>query len=228
MGEKRCPKCEIYKGKETKMNSLREGVWLAIAVFFLMLLFLVRLSVADPTTAPLSNIVRIHMDSMKGSCGTGFIFEKGRILTAKHVVQEAKKQLIIRYSNGTTEKVKVGKCRVSKKYDLAEIPVKKDRLGIKLEISKSGHYIGKRLYTAGYPDNWGILWVTTGIMSSDVVSLPSPLLKKIFLSDIDVVRGSSGSPVFGYTDKLVGVVSAKYLCVTAVVSTEALEEFLNE
>ncbi|KKL28269.1 hypothetical protein LCGC14_2376820 [marine sediment metagenome] len=209
------------------MNSLRGRVWLAIVVFFLMLLFLVRLSVADPTTAPLNNIVRIHIDSIKGSCGTGFIFEKGRILTAKHVIEKAKKQLIIRYSNGTIEKVKIKKCRVSKKYDLAEIPVKKDNLGVKLELS-SIHYIGKKVYTSGYPDNWGILWVTTGIISSDVVSLPPPRLTKVFFSDIDVIAGNSGSPVFSYTDKLVGIVSSKYLCVTVVVSTEALKEFLDD
>ncbi|KKK87780.1 hypothetical protein LCGC14_1564060, partial [marine sediment metagenome] len=47
-------------------------------------------------------------------------------------------------------------------------------------------------------------------------------------SDIDVIAGNSGSPVFSYTDKLVGIVSSKYLCVTVVVSTEALKEFLDE
>ncbi len=197
-------------------------IWLVGAIF--LLIFIAEIAMADPTTAPLNNIVRIHIDSTKGACGTGFILEKGRVLTAAHIVKAAKKQLIIRYSNGTTEKVKVEKCRVSKKYDLAEIPVKKDSLGIKLELS-SIHYIGRKIYTSGYPDNWGILWVTTGIISSDVYSLP--LEKKVFLSDIDVIAGSSGSPVFSYTDKLIGVVSSKYLCVIVVVSTEALEEFLK-
>jgi|GEM_PF-1957671 len=201
--------------------------WLWIVGLILVLIFCAEIALADPTTAPLNNIVRIHIDSMKGSCGTGFIFEKGKVLTAKHVIEKAKKQLIIRYSNGTIEKVKIKKCRVSKKYDLAEIPVKKDNLGVKLELS-SIHYIGKKVYTSGYPDNWGILWVTTGIISSDVVSLPPPRLTKVFFSDIDVIAGNSGSPVFSYTDKLVGIVSSKYLCVTVVVSTEALKEFLDE
>ncbi len=211
----------------------KEIIALIVGLILLVLVF-VGTSKADPTTAPLSNIVRIHADSIKGSCGTGFILEKGRVLTAKHIVQSAKKQLIIRYSNGTTEKVKIEKCRVSKKYDLAEIPVRKDKvgrrpcdsLGVKLVLNDI-HYIGKRIYTAGYPDAWGILWVTTGIMSSEVISLRPALLKKVFLSDIDVVKGSSGSPVFSYTDKLVGVVSSKYLCVTAVVSTKALKEFID-
>ncbi len=209
---------------EPKKINWKDLPWTLIVGLAFILFFMVGIAMSDPTTAPLDNIVRIHIDSIKeGSCATGFILEKGRVLTAKHVVQAAKKQLIIRYSNGTIERVKVKKCRVSKKYDIAEIPVKKDRTGIKLELS-SIHYIGKKIYTSGYPANWGVLWVTTGIVSSNVNSIPP--LKKIFLSDIDVIKGSSGSPVFSYTDKLVGVVSAKYLCVTAVVSTEALEEFL--
>ena len=216
----------MFEWEPSKIN-LKDLPWALIVGVAFIIYFMVGITMADPTTAPLNNIVRIHIDSTKGECGTGFILEKGRVLTAKHIVQAAKKQLIIRYSNGTTEKVKVKKCRVSKKYDLAEIPVKKDSLGIKLELS-SIHYIGKRIYTSGYPDNWGVLWVTTGIISSEVFSLPPTHLKKIFLSDMDVIRGSSGSPVFSYTDKLVGIVSSKYLCVTAVVSTEALEEFLNE
>ena len=200
--------------------------WVVTVLFWILVIAFA--AKADPTTAPLSNVVRIYLDSAKNTGGTGFILEKGKVLTAKHVVQAAKKYLIIKYTNGVTERVKIKKCRVSKKYDLAEIPVKKDKVGIKLEMSYSGHYIGKRLYTSGYPDNWGILWVTIGIMSSDVISLPSPFLKKVFFSDIDVIRGSSGSPVFDYTDRLVGVVSSKYLCVTVVVSTEALEEFLDD
>lgn len=201
--------------------------WLLLTGIALIIIGLAAIAKADPTTAPISNIVRIHIDDPNGySCGTGFIFEKGRVLTARHVVLSAKRHLMIRYRNGITEKVKVEKCRVSKNYDLAEIPVKKDKIGVKLEISYSGDYIGKRLYTSGYPDNWGILWVSVGIMSSDTVSFP--YLKKVFLSDIDAIGGSSGSPVFDYTDRLVGVVSSKYLCVVAVVSTEALEEFLSE
>ncbi|KKN03329.1 hypothetical protein LCGC14_1108710 [marine sediment metagenome] len=203
---------------------MKKEIIALIVGFVLLILLFVGIAKADPTTAPLNNIVRIHADSIKGSCGTGFIFEKGRVLTAAHVVKKAKTQLIIRYSNGTTEKVKIKRCRVSKKYDLAEIPVKKDSLGIKLELNRI-HCIGKKIYTSGYPDSWGVLWVTTGIISSDVISFPK--LKKVFLSDIDVIKGSSGSPVFDYTNKLVGVVSSKYLCVTVIVSTEALEEFLD-
>ena len=215
----------MFEWEPGKLN-LKDLPWALIVGIAFIIFFIVGIATADPTTAPISNIVRIHIDSMKGGCGTGFILEKGKILTAAHIVKVAKKQLIIRYSNGTTEKVKVKRCRVSKKYDLAEIPVKKDRMGIKLELSNT-HFIGKKVYTSGYPNKWGVLWVTTGIISSDVISLPSPFMKKIFFSDIDGIKGSSGSPVFSYTDKLVGVVSSKYLCVTAVVSTEALEEFLD-
>ncbi len=213
----------MFEWEPSKIN-LKDLPWALIIGLIFLLIFIAEIAMADPTTAPLNNIVRIHIDSLKGGCGTGFILEKGRVLTAAHVVKAAKKQLIIRYSNGTTEKVKVERCRVSKKYDLAEIPVKKDKARVKLELS-SIHYIGKRIYTSGYPDNWGVLWVTTGIVSSDVVSFPK--LKKVFFSDIDAIRGSSGSPVFDYTDKLIGIVSSKYLCVTAVVSTEALKEFLD-
>ncbi len=203
------------------------NIWMTIATFILLLLIATAIVKADPTTAPLSNIVRVHIDSVDSNmCGTGFILEKGVVLTARHIVQGAKKQLVIRYSNGVTEKVKIGKCRVSKKYDLAEIPVKKDKVGVKLEISHSGNYIGKRLYLSGYPANWGVLWVTTGVMSSKTISIHG--LQKVFLSDIDVISGNSGSPVFDYTDRLVGIVSSKYQCVTFIVSTEALEEFLDD
>ncbi len=217
----------MIEWEPSKIN-LKDLPWALIVGLAFILFFGIGIALSDPTTAPISNIVRIHLDSVRnGGCGTGFILDKGIILTAGHVVQGAEKRLIIMYSDGTTEKVKVGKCRISKKYDLALIPVKKDEVGIKLELS-SIHYIGKKIYTSGYPANWGILWVTTGIISSEVTSLPPPRLQKIFLSDIDVISGSSGSPVFGYNDTLVGVVSSKCLCVTVVVSMEAIKEFLDD
>ena len=189
----------MFEWEPRKIN-LKDVPWLLIIGVGLIIFGLAAIAKADPTTAPISNIVRIHLDDPNGShCGTGFILEKGRVLTARHVVLSAKKQLIIRYSNGVVEKVKRKKCRLSKKYDLAEIPVKKDKVGVELEISYSGDYIGKRLYTSSYPDNWGILWVSVGIMSSDTVSFLK--LKKVFLSDIDAIGGRSVSPVIYNTDR---------------------------
>ena len=208
--------------------------WLLVFGLILTILGIVGMCFADPTTAPVNNIVRVYVDSKIGSpCGTGFILEKGRLVTARHVILAAKKQLIIEYSNGVIEKIKKEKFRVSDKYDIAEAKIKKDKAKKKIMLSKSGHYIGKRIYTTGYPSIWGILTVTIGVVSSEVVNFPvldseNPLLLKVFLSDVDIVGGNSGSPVFDYKDELVGIAVAKYRCISIIVSTEALKEFLND
>lgn len=219
---------------EPNKINLKDLPWALIVGVIFIIIFMVGIAKADPTTAPINNIVRVYVDSTVDSlCGTGFILEKGRLVTARHVVLAAKKQLIIEYSNGVTEKIKKEKFRVSDKYDIAEAKVKKDKIKKKITLSKSGHYIGKRIYTAGYPSKWGILGVTIGVISSEVISFPildpeNPLLLKVFLSDVDIVGGNSGSPVFDYKDQLVGIAIAKYRCISIIVSTEALEEFLND
>ncbi len=223
----------MFEWEPRKIN-LKDLLWILIVGLAFILFFMAGIALSDPTTAPVNNIVRIYVDSKTGNpCGTGFILEKGRLITAKHVVLAAEKQLIIEYSNGTVEKIKKEKFWVSGKYDIAEAKIKKDKAGKKITLSKSGHYIGKRIYTTGYPSNWGILTVTIGVVSSEIVNFPvmdyeNPLLLKVFLSDVDIISGNSGSPVFDYKDELVGIAVAKYRCISIIVSIEALKEFLND
>ena len=222
----------MFEQEPRKIN-LKDLPWTLIVGLVFILFFMVGIAMSDPTTAPVNNIVRIYVDSKTDNpCGTGFILEKGRLVTAKHVVLAAEKQLIIEYNNGIIEKIKKEKFRVSDKYDIAEAKIKKDKAGKKITLSKSGHYIGKRIYTTGYPSIWGILTVTIGVVSSEVINFPvldpeNPLLLKVFLSDVDTVGGNSGSPVFDYKDELVGIAVAKYRCISIIISTEALKEFLK-
>ena len=207
--------------------------WFWIIVMLLWILTMAQMANADPTTAPMSNIVRVYIDSTSsGQYATGFILEKGRVVTAKHVVDTAKKRLIIQYKNGTRETILKKKFNVSEFYDLASAKIKKDKIGKKLKLSNSGHFIGKKIYTVGFPGGFDMMWVSTGIVSSYITEAPSTdpnimVWEKIFLSDVDAIKGCSGSPVFDYKDDLVGVVVGKYLCITAVVSAEAMKEFLD-
>ncbi len=213
---------------------MKKEIVALIIGFALLILLFVAVGKADPTTAPTNNIVRVYIDSVvSGRYATGFILEKGKIITAKHVVSMAEKQLIIQYKNGIFETILKEKFNTSKLYDLALAKTKRDRASKKLRLSDSGHFIGKKIYTIGFPGGFNMMWVSTGIISSCITNVPSTdpniiVWNKVFLSDIDVVKGCSGSPVFDNDDNLVGVVVGKYLCITAVISIEALEEFLNE
>ena len=62
---------------EPNKINLRDLPWAFIVGLAFTLFFIVGIATANPTTAPLNNIVRIHIDSIKGACGTGFILEKG-------------------------------------------------------------------------------------------------------------------------------------------------------
>ena len=142
---------------------MKKEIIALIIGFALLILLFVAVGKADPTTAPTNNIVRIYIDSVvSGRYATGFILEKGKIVTAKHVVSMAEKQLIIQYKNGIFETIPKKKFNVSKLYDLALAKTKRDRASRKLRLSDSGHFIGKKIYTVGFPGGFNMMWVSTG------------------------------------------------------------------
>lgn len=208
-------------------------LWLAILGLLVTLFLFATLAEADVVSAPRSNIVRILLDTEDGGSGSGFITDKGKLMTARHVVTYAEKRLIIVYCDGTKETIAKEDFKVSGKYDLATADTKYNKLGRKLELTEKKHVVGTEIYTVGFPSNWGVRWSSTGIISSEIIEVPvndpyDPTIAGVFMSDMDSMGGSSGSAVFNEEDELVGVLVAGLDCITFVVGTDAIREFLDE
>lgn len=208
-------------------------VWLAVMLALVALLFIASYVGADVVSAPRNNIVRIFIDNEIAGCGSGFITDKGKLMTAKHVVRFAKEQLIILYRDGTKETIAKEDFTLSEKYDLAMVDTKYDKIGRKLELTERKHSVGTEIYTVGFPGGFGTMWSSIGIISSEIIDVPvndpeEPIARMVFMSDVDGMGGSSGSAVFDEDDKLVGVLVAGHDCITFIVSTGAIKEFLND
>lgn len=157
----------------------------------------------DPAEAR-SVTVRIRSVSCEGvGTGSGFILDRRRVVTNRHVVEGAYKLAIETWDGRTIEH------RVTRQAyfaDLAIIEVA-DGLEANAKLSAREPEVGSAVHTSGYPH--GARWETTdgrvlGIRND--MSLGSS--GRVIVTDAKIEPGNSGGPLLGEDGEVVGVVYA--------------------
>ena len=147
--------------------------------------------------------------NLANSLGSGaLITEKGRILTAAHVVERATKIQVI-FNDGTKTSGHV--VWVDKLIDLAMIQAAKVPNDIKpLELAKAKDYnIGEQVMIIGAP--YGVSHsLSVGYLSGvrDKQAIPgSKLVPRFLQTDASINMGNSGGPMFNAKGEILGIVS---------------------
>ena len=144
-----------------------------------------------------------------GSLGSGVIInDKGRILTAAHVISMAT-QIEINFSDGTKTTGHV--VWVDNFVDLAMIQAAEVPKGIQhVELAKSGDYnIGEQLIVIGAPLGESHS-LSVGYLSGvrDKEPLPvSKMVPRFLQTDASINMGNSGGPMFNLDGEVIGIVS---------------------
>jgi len=199
-------------------------VWATIWIALTVLLFIGVVSYADITTAPVDNVVRLAIGS---SSGTGFLLGDGRMITAKHVVQQCEMVMMAKYSDGTLEIIKKEQIRMSDNYDIAVIEVK--RKGKQLTIFDDDLYVGFPIYTISMPFSEDVRFGSVGVIGSKRTTLEGRYTwRGVRMADIHVVGGMSGGPVFNNDDQVVGIIVASSQTIAVIVDNKTILEFLDE
>jgi hypothetical protein len=137
--------------------------------------------------------------------GSGFLVdEAGIVITNNHVVNDAGKELMIRFGPG---KVVMGKVVLQDRgSDLAVVLVNLKNLSgytvLALYEPKEGEqiaYPGEKLFAIGSPISWRVLekTLTEGIASK--------VLEDVIRHDVAINPGNSGGPLFNFDGKVIGV-----------------------
>lgn len=167
--------------------------------------------------------------------GSGFILEKNRIITAKHVIDDAENCFIFVTSAndflpGAKEKHKYPAVvlRESEDTDVALLVTSKD---FKVGTSLASAELGEEVLVIGFPGqprDWDgtYLSVTRGLISALWVDGLHDVTARVYL-------GNSGGPVFNKDKEVVGIVVMLYRTRYGVVfyymlPSETINEFLNE
>jgi S1-C subfamily serine protease len=147
-----------------------------------------------------SSVSLILEDNFKQpiSLGSGFIVEKGKIVTNLHVIEGAKYGYAI--VNGSTEKHKIqGYIAVDKQNDLAILSVPTIAQN-SLQLDSIRPDIGEKIYAIGNPKG------LSGTISEGIVSGIRNLFdKELIQITAPISPGSSGGPVITNSGQVVGV-----------------------
>lgn len=149
------------------------------------------------------SIVKIYVEDTEGnySTGSGFIYEKGKIGTNYHVVENAKK-IEIEFDDGTYYKGEVSVIGYDKEKDLAALSISQTTAPVIALGSSEGLNRGQTIYTIGSPK--GLMnTLSSGIISSlrvDSIQISAP-----------ISPGSSGGVLLDEYGKVVGITSAGIL-----------------
>jgi serine protease Do len=157
---------------------------------------------------PLPNQVQYEV-STENSLGSGAIIsDKGRILTAAHVVDRATDIKVIFADGSTTSGHLVW---INAMLDLAMIQAAKLPDDIKpLPLAKAGSYeVGEQVIAIGAP--YGVSHsLSVGYLSGirDREAIPgSDIIPRFIQTDAAINQGNSGGPMFNHEGEVIGIVS---------------------
>ncbi len=147
-----------------------------------------------------STVSLVMQDKFKQpiSLGSGFIVDKGKVVTNLHVIEAAKYGYI--FINGSKEKHKIeGYFSIDKSNDLAVLSIPSLN-GQPLSLETSESEIGEKIYAIGNPKG------LSGTISEGIVSgIRSLENKKLIQITAPISPGSSGGPVINNSGKVIGV-----------------------
>lgn len=146
------------------------------------------------------SVVKIYVEDNDGnfSMGSGFVFEKGKIGTNFHVIENAKK-IEIEFDDGTIYTGEVKVIGYDKNQDMAALLINQNNIPV-IELGSSDNLIrGQNIYTIGSPQ---------GLMNT----LSSGIISSIRDNNIQITApispGSSGGILLNEYGKVIGITSS--------------------
>jgi hypothetical protein len=173
--------------------------------YFLLLLLLPNLMVAQNAKeiakkCMTSTVSLVMEDNFKQplSLGSGFIVDKGKVITNLHVIEGAKYGYVT--ISGESKKHKIeGYFAVDKTNDLALLSVP-TILSTTIEINENNPEIGEKIYAIGNPKG------LSGTISEGIISGIRTFDKEELIQiTAPISPGSSGGPVINNNGELIGV-----------------------
>jgi hypothetical protein len=147
-----------------------------------------------------STVSLVMQDKFKQpiSLGSGFIVDKGKIVTNLHVIEGAKYGYVL--ENGSSKKHKIeGYFSIDKKNDLVVLSIPTLN-GQPLTLETSVSEIGEKIYAIGNPKG------LSGTISEGIVSgIRSIENKELIQITAPISPGSSGGPVINNLGQVIGV-----------------------
>jgi len=196
-------------------------------------------NVADLYAENVSTIVLVTNEAE--GYGTGFVInkQKGLIISAYHLIDERQsiedQRFRIKFQTDKLNKSGITLfgdiVAFDKSNDIIIIKVNSDKIK-HLKISKlefeSKIFVGERVYCIGNPKN--LFNITSfGIISSGFIFDENPLLPQPYMiTDIHIIGGNSGCPVFDFENKIVGMVVRFYYSYSMIVPSTSIEKFIKE
>jgi hypothetical protein len=161
-----------------------------------------------------NRLMTFRVDILPGGHGSGaLISTEGHILTAEHVVKDAKGlQIRLLDKNGKTKVYPAKVIAVDAEHDLAVIKIDRKFRSAAVIGGLDEIRAGDAVYNVGYPHDFGELIGRGNIMRTDWSETfrGGSKVDRAMLADIKDGAGTSGSGVFSaYTGHLIGVLVSK-------------------
>lgn len=162
------------------------------------MIFSLLMSIIGMTIPPSTQIEISTIDTTGKSGGSGVIIDKNIILTAYHVLEDAKSAK----ATCGEKIIEIEAIAFSKQLDLALVKYKEKCDITPIKIAPENEPIGSDIYLIGFPSEMPIM-VTKGIVSS--YSLDYPTVKPLMWSDVKSWFGNSGGAAINTKGELVGI-----------------------
>lgn len=181
-----------------------------------------------PSTRVYGSVVFVekYMDDAMISCGSGFIYEPGKIMTARHMLDGGNTWKIT-FLDGTQTVTTLAQGDI-----LLDVGILYcDTPEIHLRFDKT-IAMGDTIYAIGYPHCFVVPVITQGIVGTEIFIAEDAGFTlwsgPLFLSDLLGQPGNSGCPVFDDDGEVVGMlVGGFYDRYPIIIPSEALVDFLT-